>query len=158
MKYIWILSLLFSQIAWSAEGLKGDAVQLSDLVEIPPFGGPDSDLYVEIPPLNFLYYCHYRGSLTSELITSSNPNQEKACASHNMKSGQAFPMIYNCSDKNGDTFSVYSSLSKEEACVDFNTAPRKRFSKIDLEPFLRYILPQTPETINLKQNEQPIMD
>ena len=130
MKYIWVLSLLFSQMSWSVEdNLKGDAVQFSDLrvgpdqlsdlyVEKPQLDGP----YVEIPqfiPYYYLHYCHSRGSALTEVITSLM----------------------------GDPF---------QACKSVGLEPGEGFAKIDLKPFLQYIPPQRPQTTNLIQNGQPI--
>ena len=66
----------------------------------------------------FFYDCHFRGSITSNVITSSKPNQEQACAEHNMEAGKTYPMFHTCFDEDGNIEgTVFSSLSAEEACA-----------------------------------------
>ena len=62
------------------------------------------------------YFCHVRGSITSLLISSSEPSQEQACADHDMEAGKPYPMKHTCLDEDGNTNVVYSSLPRDEAC------------------------------------------
>ena len=170
MKYIWVLILLFSQIAWSAEdNLKGDAVQFSDLRV-----GPNqfSDLRVEELPLiqYYLHYCHSRGSALTEVITSLMGDPFQACKSVGLEYGEGFAEIdlkpflqedyylHYCHSRGSALTEVITSLIGDQfqACKSVGLEYGEGFAEIDLKPFLQAISPHKPQTTNLLQNGQPI--
>ena len=91
MKYIWIFSFLFFQLAYSVEG---NLENKSD------------DTIQEYP-----HYCSFDNILAALLIRSSNPNPQEVCTKHDMEVSEIQPIKYICSGQ-----SIYSTLSYEEVC------------------------------------------
>ena len=114
IKYIcFLLIFFFLQSAWSASE---DAMRFAE------------------PPKRisyYMHYCHFRGSITSQLISSDKLNPQEACADVHMEVGKSYPMLHTCLDEDGNiSRTVYSPLSSEEACGRINTVTLERFIEI----------------------------
>ncbi len=113
IKYIYLLAFFFVQSAWSASE---DTMQFAE------------------PPKHisyYMHYCHVRGSITSELISSDKSDPKQACADAHMEAGQSYPMLHTCLDKDGNIDrTVYSPLSQEEACGKEDVVTLERIIEI----------------------------
>ena len=121
IKCMCFLMFLFFHSAWSVhdEELYLVAEPELSLFKVPP---PELRLF-KVPPPEYVhtykYRCHFRGSTTSQLISSSDPNQAQACADHSMEFGQSYPMKHTCLDEDGNISNIVDSpLSREEACEE----------------------------------------
>ena len=124
IKYICFLMFLFFHSAWSTP---------EKSLRFPErFAKPSRHTefksqyeYIELTPeppryiYTYQHWCHFRGSITSLLISSSNPSQAQACADYSMEAGQSYPMKHTCLDDDGNLLkTIDSPLSKEEACEE----------------------------------------
>ena len=92
IKYICLLTFFFLQSAWSASE---DTMQFAE------------------PPKRisyYLHYCHFRGSITSQLITSDKSNPKEACADDHMEAGKSYPMLHTCLDEDGNISRMFTHL------------------------------------------------
>ena len=114
IKYVWLLTaFFFFQSAWSAS--------------------EETIRFTESPkPISYyMHYCHVRGSITSQLISSDKSDPKQACADAHMEAGQSYPMLHTCLDENGNIDrTVYSPLSQEEACGEENVVTLERIIEI----------------------------
>ena len=157
MKYIWIFSFLFAQIAWSDEdNSKGETKQ--SICQILVEGDDPTRALVEgdrsafikfasalvhcslgdrsvLPSFSegiALHRCYLDDPSKTDLIVHSNPNQKEVCSLFNMEPSELPPIkLHNCLDKDGSISKiVYSALSKEKVCKSGD--PKEQVERITL--------------------------
>lgn len=142
MKYIWIFSFLFSQLAWSdkdnskngakqsicqflvegdypigvlVEGDRSAFIKFASALARCSIG--DRSALTSFEGIH-LHRCYSDDPSTTALIVHSNPNQQEVCSLSNMEPSELPPIkLHYCLDEDGNISKiVYSALSKEKVC------------------------------------------